>query len=867
MDAAYSQEYREMRAGLQAFIDEIEVIKEQIKSRPTVDSLAKSAQLLRMSSSTTSSVSVFGLTGKGPPLPAPSEPRKMKNTPDLIQASKFLNYFLEKNVPKALVIDCRPHGDFVDLHYGGTAVVNIPPELLAGRPSALQIMGRLSAMSPFHAQNFAGRHIFDIVIFYDASSTFASIPPLLADLKHALINDPSGTLERNPAMLEGGFKAWVNAVKVTPYRSMHALLIDGDVDGKPSAFPRSSRPPSRSSTESSAAASVQSTPHIMPKPVSDGIRRPQEHVVDLNINRSAHDYLTRTAETPSAPNLPLFGDTETAQTTAQLAPAERRKSEFENPYFNFVTSPNLASSPLPPPKDYPTPASYYPVTIQPLSQSYLIPPDRLSSYTLNLNSNVAAPLQKPLIPEPLDINRGNQQLNNLLINRQPLQPPQQVVFQQQQQPPAYTVPSIPQQLPRSSGTSGSLSNLAVYNPSEYESRISELRSSWSSAGGAFGRGFVGLKNLGNTCFMNSILQCLAATRPLAALFIDGSYRKYVNQSNPLSSKGKMVKAFASLLTSMYREENGVVVSPGSFKEQVSDVAEQFQGTEQHDSQEFLAFLLDALHEDLNQGIMIRGGQGYTVKSVPPNMRLEEPTDEESLREEQLPESETSYKAWTKYLFRNDSPLVYWFQGQMMNQLRCQTCGQTSTTYNTFMYLSVPLPGDGRRPVRLEDCINEFCKEETLTDTDSWKCPRCKVPRRATKKLTISRLPIILLIHLKRFSVEGHFRNKLDTFVQFPINNLDMMPFLSKGLQSRIAQRRPDGSNPMNHYDLYAVSNHYGNLNNGHYTATVRHGGRGAWFVFDDTRVSQLASINDVRPQQVCTANAYSLFYVSQFVAP
>jgi len=86
------------------------------------------------------------------------------------------------------------------------------------------------------------------------------------------------------------------------------------------------------------------------------------------------------------------------------------------------------------------------------------------------------------------------------------------------------------------------------------------------------------------------------------------------------------------------------------------------------------------------------------------------------------------------------------------------------------------------------------------------CPRCKEHRQATKKLDLWKLPEILVFHLKRFSYSRYLKNKLDTFVNFPIHNLD----LTKYVKSK------DGESYV--YNLYAISNHYGGLGGGHYTA-------------------------------------------------
>lgn len=104
------------------------------------------------------------------------------------------------------------------------------------------------------------------------------------------------------------------------------------------------------------------------------------------------------------------------------------------------------------------------------------------------------------------------------------------------------------------------------------------------------------------------------------------------------------------------------------------------------------------------------------------------------------------------------------------------------------------------------------------------CPKCKVPRRATKRLTLARLPPVLIIHLKRFSFKGPFSDKLETLVQYPAYGLDltnhMPPPLPPGSEKYYPQpqRYPNSSNPSSRafiYDLYGVTNHFGSLSSGH----------------------------------------------------
>ena len=110
-------------------------------------------------------------------------------------------------------------------------------------------------------------------------------------------------------------------------------------------------------------------------------------------------------------------------------------------------------------------------------------------------------------------------------------------------------------------------------------------------------------------------------------------------------------------------------------------------------------------------------------------------------------------------------------------------------------------------VTLGDCLDEFGRPEILSESDAWYCPRCKQHRRASKRFELWKSPDILVIHLKRFSAQGRFRDKLDVSVDFPIKGLD--------LTTRVAMQE-EGKSLI--YDLFAVDNHYGGLGGGHYTA-------------------------------------------------
>ena len=150
-----------------------------------------------------------------------------------------------------------------------------------------------------------------------------------------------------------------------------------------------------------------------------------------------------------------------------------------------------------------------------------------------------------------------------------------------------------------------------------------------------------------------------------------------------------------------------------------------------------------------------------------------------------------------------------------------------------------------RPISVSDCIEKYCQMEQLEETEMWYCNKCKEHVRAWKQFHIYRSPPILIVHLKRFhySASTHRRDKIDKLIDFPLEGLD----LTEEVMHWTEEEKPI-------YDCYAVSNHYGGLGGGHYTAYAQ-SDDGVWCHFDDSRVS-----TGVEPTEVVSSAAYVLYY-------
>jgi ubiquitin carboxyl-terminal hydrolase 4/11/15 len=211
-----------------------------------------------------------------------------------------------------------------------------------------------------------------------------------------------------------------------------------------------------------------------------------------------------------------------------------------------------------------------------------------------------------------------------------------------------------------SSSSSSSSSSSYYSNYDYR----------SGGGGSAAPGLCGLSNLGNTCFMNSALQCMSNVPPLTAHFLDDLWREELNLDNPLGMKGEIASSYAELIRNMWSGKYSYTV-PRNFKIAVGRFAPQFSGYQQQDSQELMAFLLDGLHEDLN--------------------RIKEKPYIEQKDADGRPDEEVAREAWNNYRKRNDSIIVDTFHGLLKSTLVCPECSKISVTFDPFCYLSLPLP--------------------------------------------------------------------------------------------------------------------------------------------------------------------------------
>lgn len=328
-----------------------------------------------------------------------------------------------------------------------------------------------------------------------------------------------------------------------------------------------------------------------------------------------------------------------------------------------------------------------------------------------------------------------------------------------------------------------------------------------------GRGLTGLKNLGNTCYMNSILQCLSNTPQLMEFCISDKYKNHICRRN--KTNGQVIEEVAALIKELWNGQYKCVASR-DLRYVVGQYQKIFRGVDQQDSHEFLTILMDWLHSDLQ------------------TLRVPRQRDVISASE----------KAWLEFTKSQESLILHLFYGQIKSTVKCVTCTKESATYECFSNLSLELPANANL-CYLNQCMDMYFSGEKI---HGWNCPNCKTKRDAIKKLDISKLPPVLVVHLKRFYADpsntGSYIKK-QNYLQFPLDNLEMKPYIARAESRAVTPKT---------YQLYAVSNHYGTMEGGHYTAFCKSANYGRWYKFDDQVVSPLDASN------VVSSAAYILFY-------
>lgn len=331
------------------------------------------------------------------------------------------------------------------------------------------------------------------------------------------------------------------------------------------------------------------------------------------------------------------------------------------------------------------------------------------------------------------------------------------------------------------------------------------------------KGLTGLKNLGNTCYMNASLQCLSHTMGLTHYFMSKKFKDDISITNEKRVEYHLVLRYLDVISNMWQHNQ--IISPKTFKMNLEAFVKRFVGNDQHDAHECIIFMLDVLHRGL-------------CVNVDMNIRGEVKNESDKLRR-------LSMEAWRDNFNKEYSFIVENLYGQMHTKMKCPDCSYSSHNFDPFVCLPLNV-GEKNEDLTLDECLMMTGKTEILDDNNKWDCGgECKGKVNGIRDSRVWKLPNILIIQLKKFSKSGR---KVDTKVSFDINNVDLTKCITneKGDKSKYK------------YELYAVCNHSGSENGGHYWAYCKRGNE--WYNFNDTVVDLISE------DKVISKDNYVLFF-------
>uniref|UniRef100_A0A672L5P9 Ubiquitin carboxyl-terminal hydrolase n=1 Tax=Sinocyclocheilus grahami TaxID=75366 RepID=A0A672L5P9_SINGR len=379
------------------------------------------------------------------------------------------------------------------------------------------------------------------------------------------------------------------------------------------------------------------------------------------------------------------------------------------------------------------------------------------------------------------------------------------------------------------------------------------------------RGLTGLKNIGNTCYMNAALQCF-----YLSFFLDcGGLVK-------TDKKPALCKSYQKLITDLWHKNRNSYVVPTNLFQGIKAVNPMFRGYSQQvdsNSEIQVSSSIRPHSPNGNEGVTSRLSSSPPKSSMWPNL---------SSTHKKVP-SFIPPKSKRQRKYRSIISEV--FDGTIVSSVQCLTCDRVSVTLENFQDISLPIPGkedlaklhssshqtalvkagscgEAYAPqgwvafvmeyikswfwgpvVTLQDCLAAFFARDELKGDNMYSCEKCKKLRNGVKFCKVQSLPEILCIHLKRFRHELMFSTKIGTHVSFPLEGLEMQPFLAKDCSAQTTT-----------YDLLSVICHHGTASSGHYIAYCRNELNQLWYEFDDQ------SVTEVSESCVQNAEAYVLFY-------
>jgi ubiquitin carboxyl-terminal hydrolase 8 len=362
-----------------------------------------------------------------------------------------------------------------------------------------------------------------------------------------------------------------------------------------------------------------------------------------------------------------------------------------------------------------------------------------------------------------------------------------------------------------------------------------------------------LKNMGATCYMNSILHILQELPSFQEFILKNNFNKEIYDS-------------LHQLFKLSSQNNDKVIIPTSFKKSIGNKSDLWEGYEQQDSQEFLCFLISSLEEEIgnknefipsltfnnNTHIVHNNANemwNYTNKVSNNAHIVHNNTNEVSNNAHYILHNIISQKSWFNYQLREYSLLKNMFDGLTRTKKTCSICKNNQYAYEPFITLPLSIPLKlNKTEYDINDCFDNFIEIERLTSDNKLTCELCGIKNKFYTETKLWKTPDILVIQLKRFINNNIVSEKINEKVSYP-------------LELNIENYFDNFSNYKNNsiYKLKGVNIHLSlgkNINFGHYVSFVKNKINNNWYIYNDEN-----PIREIEEKDLIHNNAYLLFYI------
>jgi ubiquitin C-terminal hydrolase len=336
---------------------------------------------------------------------------------------------------------------------------------------------------------------------------------------------------------------------------------------------------------------------------------------------------------------------------------------------------------------------------------------------------------------------------------------------------------------------------------------------------------IGLANVGNTCFLNVILQALRIAPPMVQMTLTD-----LEHPIPLreeSKKRELVVAFQTLMQDFWKaripDGRQPTMIPRGFVHAFYNVLranddDWHSPGEQSDAAEVLQYILEGMHDGMYKKVRMEvQGDAFTSE------------DAQQIK---------AIQSWSDFHSKEYSSIIHNFYGQSQITVECTNCGNKNQRYEPWLVIKAPIPGStkaGAPAPSMHECLAAAFNTEII---DDYACEKCKDKHKATITSRISRMPAVLFVSLKRFTNMGH---KVRGRIPWDLDSTNFRDFT--------AFRRDPFTNTTHdpEYETFAVIEHLGGLRGGHYRMYAR---QGDWYMYDDS------SVHIVPPERVITDDSY-----------